>query len=87
MSLPIVQGLAANFPHLEVGLETGWSATLQELINASELDAAIALLGKTAAPSPTSEGRKVGEIDVAIVQSRCHPTCREESFDGRLGNP
>jgi DNA-binding transcriptional LysR family regulator len=86
MLLPIVQGLAAEFPKLEVRLKTGWSATLQELIDASQLDAAVILLGKAGIPSAASTGRRVGTIDVAIVQSRRHPLVRRKVSMADLAN-
>jgi DNA-binding transcriptional LysR family regulator len=81
-----VQGLAADFPKLEVRLKTGWSATLQELIDAAQLDAAVILLGKAGIPSAASTGRRVGDIDVAIVQSRRHSLVRKKVSMADLAN-
>jgi DNA-binding transcriptional LysR family regulator len=86
MSLQIVQGLAADFPNLEVRLNTGWSATLQEHIDAAQLDAAVILLGKAGEPSTASTGRRLGDLDVAIVQSRKHPLVGKRASMADLAN-
>jgi DNA-binding transcriptional LysR family regulator len=73
MSLQIVQALAADFADLDVRLKTGWSAALQEHVDAAQLDAAVILLGKSDLPTAGSRGRRVGDLDISIVQSRRHP--------------
>jgi DNA-binding transcriptional LysR family regulator len=68
-----VEKLSREFPALDVRVRAGWGAGLTTQVGDGDLDAAIVMLPSAAEPPESLIGRKIGVVDVVIVQSRLRP--------------
>ncbi len=68
-----VAALTTGFPALDLRLHVGWSADLQQSVEAGELDCAVLMLPKGVTPPVGVTGQQVSRMEVLVVQSRHKP--------------